>query len=216
MVEREVLLFVTKVLVLDLYLIEKVLDVFQVLVLANVKKYFYLTQVLWKVLDPNPGCNSCNLYVMWTMSIQDAAFWYDLFIRPKWCTWNNMWGRHMACQTILSVKHFRNVMGHHTISINWKFWHFEGILLCMQLICHTLILLPNEKARFCLNCVFHKKYTCRGCDVPWKECAALTITPSHQQNTHDFADGRKNMNDIFNDYVCSVSHMRSGLHFQNV
>ena len=55
------LLFVTKVLVLDLYLIEKVLDVldvFQVLelvlVLANMKKYLYLTQVLQKVLDPNP------------------------------------------------------------------------------------------------------------------------------------------------------------------
>ena len=30
---------------------------------------------------------------------------------------------------------------------------------------------------------------------------------------HDFADGRKNMNDIFNNYVCSVSHMRSGLPF---
>ena len=34
---------------------------------------------------------------------------------------------------------------------------------------------------------------------------ALAITPSHQQNTHDFADGRKNIND-----------MRLGLHFQNV
>ena len=45
---------------------------------------------------------------------------------------------------------------------------------------------------------------------------ALAITPSHQQNTHDFADGRKNMNDIFNNYVCSTSHMSSGLHFQNV
>ena len=45
---------------------------------------------------------------------------------------------------------------------------------------------------------------------------ALAITPSHQQNTHDFADGRKNMNDLFNNYVCSASHMRSGLHFQNV
>ena len=45
---------------------------------------------------------------------------------------------------------------------------------------------------------------------------ALAITPSHQQNTHDFADGRKNMNDIFNNYVCGASHMRSGLHFQNV
>ena len=45
---------------------------------------------------------------------------------------------------------------------------------------------------------------------------ALAITPSHQQNTHDFADGRKNMNDLFNNYVSSASHMRSGLHFQNV
>ena len=45
---------------------------------------------------------------------------------------------------------------------------------------------------------------------------ALAITPSHQRNTHDFADGRKNMNDIFNNYVCSASHMRLGLHFQNV
>ena len=26
--------------------------------------------------------------------------------------------------------------------------------------------------------------------------SALAITPSHQQNTHDFADGRKNMNDV--------------------
>ena len=26
---------------------------------------------------------------------------------------------------------------------------FEGILLCMQLICHTLILLPNKIAWFC-------------------------------------------------------------------
>ena len=45
---------------------------------------------------------------------------------------------------------------------------------------------------------------------------ALTITPSHQQNTQDFADGRKNMNDVFNNYVCSASHICSGLHFQNV
>ena len=45
---------------------------------------------------------------------------------------------------------------------------------------------------------------------------ALAITPSHQQNKHDFADGCKNMNDIINSYVCSASHMRSGLHFQNV
>ena len=46
--------------------------------------------------------------------------------------------------------------------------------------------------------------------------SALTITPSHHQNMHDFADGRKNMNDIFNNYVCSASHRRLGLHFQNV
>ena len=43
--------------------------------------------------------------------------------------------------------------------------------------------------------------------------AALAITPSHQQNTHDFADECKNMNGIFNNHVCSASHMRSGLHF---
>ena len=46
--------------------------------------------------------------------------------------------------------------------------------------------------------------------------AALAITPSYQQNTHDFADGRKKTNDIFNNYIYSASHMRSGLHFQNV
>ena len=67
------LLFVTKVLVFDLYLIEKVLDVldvFQVLwvlelvrVLANMKKYLYLTQVLWKVLDPNPEIDNRNVHM---------------------------------------------------------------------------------------------------------------------------------------------------------
>ena len=98
-----------------LYLIEKVLDVFQVLVLANVKKYFYLTQVLWKVLDPNPGCNSCNLYLMWTMSIQDAAFWYDLFIRPKWCTWNNMWGHAVHETTSRPLAQF-------DLILNWTTW----------------------------------------------------------------------------------------------
>ena len=46
--------------------------------------------------------------------------------------------------------------------------------------------------------------------------SALAITPSHQQNTHDFDDGRKIMNDIFNKYVCSASHMHLVLHFQNV
>ena len=45
---------------------------------------------------------------------------------------------------------------------------------------------------------------------------ALAITPSHQQNTHDFADGRKNMNGTFNNYVYSASHMRPGHDFQNV
>ena len=40
--------------------------------------------------------------------------------------------------------------------------------------------------------------------------SALAIMPSHQQNRHDFADGRKNMNGIFNNYVCSASHMRPG------
>ena len=35
---------------------------------------------------------------------------------------------------------------------------------------------------------------------------------------HVFADGRKNMKDIFNNYICSASHndMRPALHFQNV
>ena len=45
--------------------------------------------------------------------------------------------------------------------------------------------------------------------------SALEITPSNQQNTHDFADGHKYMNDIFNNYVCSASHMHSGPHLQN-
>ena len=31
--------------------------------------------------------------------------------------------------------------------------------------------------------------------------------PSLQQNTHVFADGRKGTSDIFNNYVCSASHM---------
>ena len=53
-------------------------------------------------------------------------------------------------------------------------------------------------------------------DSTFKMSSALAITPSHQQNTHDFADGRKNMNDIFNRYVCSASHVRLGLCFQNV
>ena len=35
----------------------------------------------------------------------------------------------------------------------------------------------------------------------------VIIMESHQQNTLVFADGRKNMNDVFNDYACSVSHM---------
>ena len=42
-------------------------------------------------------------------------------------------------------------------------------------------------------------------------------------NAHDnivpsakFADGRKNMNDIFDNYICSPSDMCPGLHFQNV
>ena len=61
--------YITNNLTLDLYLIEKVLDVldvFQVLwvlelvlVLENMKKYLYLTQVLRKVLDPNPGQYYC-------------------------------------------------------------------------------------------------------------------------------------------------------------
>ena len=37
---------------------------------------------------------------------------------------------------------------------------------------------------------------------------ALAITPSHQQNTHDFADGRKNMNDIFNNHIWHLFAVR--------
>ena len=44
--------------------------------------------------------------------------------------------------------------------------------------------------------------------------ATLAITPYHQQNMHVFADGCKNINDIFNDYVPNASHMYPGLHFQ--
>ena len=61
----------------------------------------------------------------------------------------------------------------------------------------------------------HPKQVMLTCSVTPSH-AALAITPSHQQNTHGFADGRKNMNDIFNNCVCSASHMRSGLPFQNV
>ena len=60
------------------------------------------------------------------------------------------------------------------------------------------------------------KHTNKVNHVYYHLSTALAITPSHQQNKHDLADGRKNMNDIFNNYVCSASHMRSGLHFQNV
>ena len=45
---------------------------------------------------------------------------------------------------------------------------------------------------------------------------ALAITPSHHQNTQDFADGCKNMNGICNNYVCRGSHIHLGRHFQNV
>ena len=44
---------------------------------------------------------------------------------------------------------------------------------------------------------------------------ALAIT-SHQQIMHVFADGGKYMNNIFSNYVYSVSDMHPGLHFQNV
>ena len=46
--------------------------------------------------------------------------------------------------------------------------------------------------------------------------SALAITPSLQQNIHDFTDGRKNMKYIFHNYVCSASHMCPGRQFQNV
>ena len=49
-----------------------------------------------------------------------------------------------------------------------------------------------------------------------KTASVLAIMPSHQQNVHVFADGCKNMNDIFDNDVYSVSHMHQGFHFQNV
>ena len=71
----------------------------------------------------------------------------------------------------------------------------------------SLVYLYDEIV-FCKN-----KITSLVCMKIWKfgiEKAALPIMPSHQQNTHVFADGCKNMNDIFNNYVCSASHMRPG------
>ena len=53
-------------------------------------------------------------------------------------------------------------------------------------------------------------YFLMGC-LPWGRISttctisALAITPSHHQNTHVFAHGRKNMNDIFNNYVWYAS-----------
>ena len=35
---------------------------------------------------------------------------------------------------------------------------------------------------------------------------ALVITPYHQPNTHVFADGHKNISDIFNNYVSGALH----------
>ena len=54
----------------------------------------------------------------------------------------------------------------------------------------------------------------------WRYCRltlkVLAIMAFHQPNTSAFTDGRKNINDIFNNCVCSESLMRPGLHFQNV
>ena len=46
--------------------------------------------------------------------------------------------------------------------------------------------------------------------------SALMITLPYQQNMYVFADGCKNINDIFYNHVCSVSLIVPGLHFQNV
>ena len=40
--------------------------------------------------------------------------------------------------------------------------------------------------------------------------------PSHQQNMHVFANGHKNMNDIFDNYACSASHIHLEPLLQNV
>ena len=39
---------------------------------------------------------------------------------------------------------------------------------------------------------------------------ALAIMPSHEQNTHIFTDRYTNMYEIFNNYICSASHMCPG------
>ena len=66
--------------------------------------------------------------------------------------------------------------------------------------------------------VFSKdfRYPCYLIIKKMQLCSVFAIMLSHQQNTHDFADGHKNLNGIFNNHVCSASHMRPGCHFQNV
>ena len=43
--------------------------------------------------------------------------------------------------------------------------------------------------------------------------SVLMITLSHQQYMHVFADWHKNMNNVFENYVCCASHMHSGPRF---
>ena len=95
-------------------------------------------------------------------------------------------------------------------------WHRSWSTLSQVMAC--CLTAPSHYLNQCwliiseaFNCGIHP----RASSLEMPE-TVLAITPSHQQNTHDFANGRNNMIGIFNDYVCSASHMRPGRHFQNV
>ena len=63
------------------------------------------------------------------------------------CEWGHGMADNFVCQTFQEchgTSHYINKLKILTFSLL-----FEGILLCMQLICHTLILLPNKIAWFC-------------------------------------------------------------------
>ena len=101
-----------------------------------------------------------------------------------------------------------------------------------RLLCITFMMSQSHLWRYCCIMTSRSPWLLRRCfkrgfGDHWKQpiyefnwivikSPALAITPSHHQNMHVFAHGRKNMNDIFNNYVCSASHMGPELHFQNV
>ena len=138
MVEWKVLLFVIKVLVLDLYLIEKVLDVldvFQVLwvlelvlVLANMKKYLYLTQVLRKVLDPNPDIMQISIYAINNMPESGRNLAADACM-----------GRTQLSPCIYNFS-TRTIRASRYAMSAWYFFHAEPLISRFSLeICITLL-----------------------------------------------------------------------------